>query len=476
MATTAAPSAKKPLVALRALVDELLGQLSDFWFGMSLLGVWGVMTLIGVVVDQGKDPSFYESNYAPPLARLVLRLHLENIYHSPAYLAIIGLILACMTLATFWRVIPTRLPPLRPIKIDAIPLSASVRIDGDERTVRERVEAFFAQRGWLVRKRELGGTEWTFADKHNWARRGVLVAHVGFVIIAAGTTLYWAFGYSGQTTVMSGSAVTIPENGTTFKLDRFAYRIDPIQTRSGTVYQPIDYVSTVHVSTKGGAMHADVLRVNHPLDIGGTNYYQASYGFAVPFTVTKDGRPLPNAPQGPLKEGEAFALGDSSRSLQYAKFVGTIGPGNTIDPDPRPNAPGVLLSVFDGAQHIGSVLVPLERGIDLGNGYRVNAGRYVLYSGIQYRHDPGIPLVGLGAFVLLAGLCMSFYFLPARLYVRVDRLGSAANVGIAATTVKGYDIYEEQFAALVADLERVDTMPQAPHPFAAHALTAGETL
>ena len=450
------------MTAVRNVVDEILGQLSNFWFGMSLLALWGVMTLIGVVVDQGKDASFYETNYAPPLARLVLRLHLDNIYHSVAYLAVIGFILACMTLATFWRVIPTRLPPLRAVKIDAIPLNASVSVPGDEATVRERIEAFFGARGWLVRKREFGGTEWTFADKHNWARRGVLVAHVGFVLIAAGTTLYWAFGYSGQTIVVSGSSVTIPENGTTFALDRFAYRIDPIKTRSGIVYQPIDYVSTVHVTTKGGRPVASVLRVNHPLDVAGTSYYQASYGFAVPFTVTKDGKPLGNSPQAPLKEGEGFPVGDSTRSVQYAKFVGTIGSGNTIGADPRPHNPGVLLSIFDGNQTIGQVLVPLERGIDIGNGYHVDAGRYVLYSGIQYRHDPGIPLVGVGAFVLLTGLCMSFYFLPARLYVRVDGDGLRWRVGIAATTVKGFDIYEEQFAALVRDLERDDVRPARP--------------
>ncbi len=446
----------------RGALDEILGQLSNFWFGMSLLAIWGVMTLIGVVVDQDKDASFYVQNYTPALARLVLRLHLDNIYHSPAYLGIIGFILACMTLATFYRVIPKRLPPLRSVKIDAIPLNASVTIRGDEATVRERVEAFFAKRGFQVRKRELGGTEWTFADKHNWARRGVLVAHVGFVIIAAGTTLYWAFGYSGQTIIVSGDAVTIPQNGTTFKLDRFRYQIQPIQTRSGVVYQPIDYVSDMTITPKDGKPFDAVLRVNHPLDYDGTNYYQASYGFAVGFTVTKDGKPLPNAPLGPLKEGEAFQIGDSSRSVQYAKFVGTIGPNQTVGSDPRPNNPGVLLSVFDGAQSIGSVLVPLEGGIDLGNGYHLGVGRYTLYSGIQYRHDPGIPLVGVGAFVLLAGLCISFYFLPARFYVRVDGAERAWNVGIAATTVKGYDIYEEQFDALVRDLERNETTPLPP--------------
>jgi cytochrome c biogenesis protein len=300
----ATSSAAPPQTDLRdraiGAVNELLGQLSNFWFGMSLLGVWGLLTLIGVVVDQGKDVSFYETNYTPALARIVLRLHLDNIYHSPAYLGIVGLILACMTLATFWRVIPTRLPPLRAIKIEHIPLSANVSVRGDERTVRERVEAFFAARGWEVRKREFGGIEWTFADKHNWARRGVLVAHVGFVIIAAGTTLYWAFGYSGVTSVLAGSSVTIPQNGTTFQLDRFRYRIDPIQTRSGIVYQPIDYVSDVTVTDKAGHKKVEQIRVNHPLEVDGTDYYQASYGFAIPFTVTKDGQSLPNAPYGPL--------------------------------------------------------------------------------------------------------------------------------------------------------------------------------
>ncbi len=47
---------RERLLALRdAGRRGLLARLSDFWFGMSLLAVWGVMTLIGVIVDQGKD-------------------------------------------------------------------------------------------------------------------------------------------------------------------------------------------------------------------------------------------------------------------------------------------------------------------------------------------------------------------------------------------------------------------------------------
>src|SRR6202021_3382187 len=131
-----------------------------------------------------------------------------------------------------------------------IPLHASVTVEGDEADVRARVQQFFAARGWQIRKREFGGEEWSFIDKHNWARRGVLVAHVGFVIIAAGTTIYWASGFSGVFTVLSGTTGTIPQTGATIALKQFGYQIQPVATKSGTVYQPIDYVSTAIVRAK----------------------------------------------------------------------------------------------------------------------------------------------------------------------------------------------------------------------------------
>jgi hypothetical protein len=388
----------------------------------------------------------------------VLRLHLDNIYHSPAYLAIIGLILISMTVATFRRVIPARLPALRPVKIDKIPLHASFTVEGDEPEVRGRLERYFADHGWQIRKREFGGEEWSFIDKHNWARRGVLVAHVGFVIIAAGTTVYWATGYSGQFAVLSGSTATIPQSGATIALKQFGYRIEPVMTKSGIVYQPIDYVSHAVVTGKDGVPRDVVIRVNQPADVDGAKVYQATYGFGITFGLTKDGRPAEGPPPGPLKEGEAFEIPGTSRAIQYRSFVGTIdrrtgAPGA----DPRPNDPGVVIEAFDGDRPLGSALIPLGTSIDLGAGYRLTPQKYTLYSGFQYRYDPGILLVLTGALVLLAGLCISFYFLPARLYVVLAGAGREWTVGIAATTVKGYDIFEDRFRDIVGALRRETT-------------------
>ncbi|HZO94054.1 MAG TPA: cytochrome c biogenesis protein ResB [Candidatus Baltobacteraceae bacterium] len=464
MSDSRAPAAQAP--ALRAALARTWGETVALFahvpFGVSLLAIWAVLTLIGVIVEQGRDPSYYAGAYAPPLARLILRLDIENIYHSPAYIGVLGLIICSMAAATFTKVIPRRIPRLNPVKIDAIPLHARLRVAGDPDAVRARLAAFFSSRGWQVRKRAFGGTEWTFADKSNWARRGVLVAHVGFVLIAVGTTIYWATGYSGQFAVLSGQTATIPQNGTKVALERFAYRIDPVRTKAGIVYQPIDYVSDAKVTARDGVTRDAVIRVNHPYDANGTLIYQSTYGFAIDFRVTHDGVPVPG-PDHPLKEGEGFVVDGTTRAIQYQRFVGTIDRATGMPgADPRPNDPGVIVVAFDGDRPIGQALLPLGVPVDLGAGYKLEAARYVLYSGFQYRYDPGIPVVGIGAFVLLAGLCVSLYFVPARLFIIVRESGAGTSeVGVAATTVKGYDVFEDRFREIVEALRR--DAPSVPH-------------
>jgi cytochrome c biogenesis protein len=439
----------------RALYSEFVRTFGNVLFAVSLFVVWGILTLIGVVVDQGRDPSVYFASYAAPLARAILRLDFDNVYHSPWYIGIIGLILLSLAVCTFKRVIPARLPVLHPVKIDKIPLHAVFETEGDVTSVRARLAQFFSSRGWHVRERTFGGVVWSFADKQNWARRGVLVAHAGFVIIAAGTTLYWARGFSGETAILTGQAVEIPQTHTVIRLNRFAYRIDPIMTKSGMVYQPVDYVSHVTVTASNSVPKTMTVRVNHPIDVDGTLYYQASYGFATRFVLTHDGRPAGPRSGRTLFEGESLDIPGTQRAVTYERFVPTVDRQTGMpSPDPRVNDPGVVLAVTQAGTTLGEALVPLKTWIDLGGGWRLTPERYVLFSGFQYRYDPGIPLVGIGALVLLGGLIVSFYFLPARLYVRVDEVDSRrSRVGIAATTVKGYDVFENEFSRLMLALK-----------------------
>lgn len=448
------------MVALRNAYDDFIRTFGSVLFAVSLFAVWGVLTIIGVVVDQGKSPDIYLATYPAPIARAIVRLSFDNIYHSPWYVGIIGLILTSLAVCTFKRVIPARLPPLRPVSVDHIPLNATIDVPAPAAAVRTRIETFFSNHGWSVRNREFGGVEWSFADKHNWARRGVLVAHLGFVIIAAGTTLYWARGFAGETAVLTGQTVEIPQTKALLHLNAFRYRITPIMTKSGMVYQPTDYVSNATFTGNDGVPRTTTVRVNHPVDVDGTLYYQASYGFAMRFRVTHNGVVVPSLSQRVLSEGESLEIPDTRLAVVYQRFVPTVDRANgEPSADPRVNDPAVVLDVTQAGADAGAVLVPLHTWVDLGAGWRIVPQNYVLYSGFQYRYDPGVSLVGIGALVLVAGLLISFYFLPARFYVRVDEheAGTHSRVGIAATTVKGYDMFAIQFAALVTELRSVWT-------------------
>lgn len=438
-----------------ALSQKFLRTFGNIPFGVSLLALWGVLTLIGVIVQQNQPSIAYFAAYPAPIARAILRMNFDDIYHSVWYLAAIGLVLLSMTTATFTKVIPRRFPPYRPVNVDAMPLHAKVVVHGDAVSVRARVEEFFTRRGFRIRRRDLEGTEWTFADRFNWARIGVLINHTAVLVIAAGAVLYWIRGFSGEAAVLTGQTVQIPRTHAIVKLDRFAYRIQPTMTKGGMVYQPIDYVSHVTVTEPDGVPRHMVVRVNHPIDIGGgTLLYQASYGFAMRFAVTHDGQAVAPLSNRTFEEGSALQIPGTMRSVIYQQFVPTVDPRTHMPaPDPRVTNPAVVLAIADSDDVIAQTLVPLHTQLDLGDGWRVEPLREVLISGFQYTSDPGVPLVAAGAVLLLLGLVISFYFLPARLHAVVEPAqGGACTVGLAATTVKGYDIFETQFNELVSRL------------------------
>ena len=168
-----------------------------------------------------------------------------------------------------------------------------------------------------------------------------MVAHAGFVIIAAGTTLYWARGFSGELALLTGQTSQIQRTHALIRLDDFAYKIAPIMTKSGMVYQPIDYVSRVTVTGNDGVPRHLTVRVNHPIDVDGTLYYQASYGFGMQFLVSRDGRRDAALSTRTLLEGDSFDLPGTQRSVLYERFAPTVDKQSGLPTaDPRVNDPG----------------------------------------------------------------------------------------------------------------------------------------
>ncbi len=226
-------------------------------------------------------------------------------------------------------------------------------------------------------------------------------------------------------------------------------------TKSGMVYQPVDYVSHVTVTGKDGVPKHMTVRVNHPIDVDGTLYYQASYGFGMKFDVSRGGRRDAALSNRTFLEGDSLDLPGTQRSLLYERFAPTIDKQSGMPTaDPRVNDPGVVL----GASQAGSALGEGARAARQAARRRRRLARYAeavralqrlpipLRSGRSAGRNRRIRAAGgLDYLVLLSAGSP----LPAR---RPGCAGPRSRVGAAATTVKGYDVFASRVRPAGSDL------------------------
>ena len=449
----------------RTFVDELLDVLSNVLFPVVVFLVWAVMTTIGTVVDQNKDPQYYYDMYPSYVANLVLRLHLDTILHSVPYFSLIVLLLISMSVCTFRRVIPKRFPKDRAVGVENFGLHGSIAMPSGRDETATKAQAFLRSQGFTVRAREIEGAAWIFGDKHTWARYGVLVAHLGFAIIALGVFLGWLAGFKGELQIFNGETAGVPEQpGLAVHLTDFTAQFEPVQTPNGVFYQAAKFQSDVTVSEGGAQTNADVL-VNHPFKTtSGVYFYQASYGFGGRFDLKRNGKPVHLAGTGRLMPQDQIFLPGTSREIEYMTLLGPSDPSQVPAGVPLPKTDEYALwVVHDNVPTTDRpLLVPVGKTIDVGDGYTLTALRPVPWSGLTYRRDPGESFVGLGAIVLVAGFVMALFFVPIKVYGRARAAAHGAVFDIAATTTKGNTIYEREFAQLLDGLRRAGEVPDDP--------------
>ena len=443
--------------AAKPFTEELLDLLSNVLFPVVVFLVWAVMTTIGTIVDQNQDAQHYYDMYPPAVANLILRLHLDTILHSVPYFSLIVLLLISMTVCTFRRVIPKRFPKDRAVPIENFGLHGSVAAGDATDAAAHKAESFFRARGFGTRSAQIDGAHWIFGDKHTFARYGVLVAHLGFAVIAIGVFLGWLAGFKGELQIFQGETVSVPEQpALSVHLDRFTAQFEPVQTPGGVFYQAAKFQSDVTIG-QAGAQSAQQILVNHPFKtVSGVYFYQASYGFGGRMALRRQGRPVRLAGAGRLMPQDQIFLPGTSREIEYMTMLGPSDPSQVPLGVPLPKADTYALWVVHDNVPTTSkpILLPVGKTIDVGDGYTLTALPPIPWSGLTYRRDPGELYVGLGALILVAGFVMALFFVPVKLYARVRAATAGSSIDMAATTTKGSTIYEGEFARLLAGLER----------------------
>ncbi len=355
-------------------------------------------------------------------------------------------------------------PPVTPRNLGRLPAHLALtsdRADG----VLDAAEKVLAARRFRIRRLD----DSVSAERGYLRELGNLVFHVSLVFLLCGLAWGSLFGYKGSVAVVEGGSFsnTLSQfddfsSGGAFRAQQlvpFTVRLNAFEAKfeTGPVQRGAARVFRADTTTTlGGVDSRQDLEVNHPLVLGDSTVHLVGHGYAVDVTV-KDpqGRvafagPVILLPQdgnflsvGVVKAPYARPERLAFEALFLPTAVDTDSGGTSVFPDalnprlllnawhgPPKEATGAPENVYsldttgltqftkpDGSK-LRFTLRPGEI-FDLPDGSSIQFHDWKRWVSLQVSSTPGLWLVFISVLVAVAGLCLSLFIRPRRVWLRV---------------------------------------------------------
>ncbi|NEN08018.1 cytochrome c biogenesis protein ResB [Diaminobutyricibacter tongyongensis] len=464
-------------------------QLTSMRTALFLLLLLAIAAVPGSLVPQrSSDPNgvtqYFQAH--PDIAPFLDKLQAFDVYtsvwFSAIYLLLFASLVGCVIPRTKHHFDALRAkPPRTPVRLQRMAGFQSRTLSPEQAaTAAEPISAARAQlrkSGYRVALFEDARSTSVSAERGYLRETGNLVFHSALVGILLAVGLGGGFGYNGQKVVVVGQSFvnSLPSynsfnpgrffNDTS--LQPFSIRVDSLDVAYETknvnaMGQPLDYTAHVTTTGPGSASGTTTIKVNDPLEIGGTQVYLLGNGYAPTITVRNpDGTivfqdSVPFLPQDP----NLTSLGVVKVPDGLAKQLGMIGffyptkgdsqtaTGAFASTFPGLNNPLLTLNVYQGDLGVnsgvpqsvynldtdkltqltgpGTKLKALElapgQTVQLPNGLgSVSLDNVKRFASLDIHHDPTQGWVLLFAILVLAGLLTSLFVPRRRIWVKAIR-------------------------------------------------------
>lgn len=290
-------------------------QLTSMHTALFLLLLLAVAAVPGSIIPQTEaDPNGVTQYQAahPLLTPLLEKLQFFNVYSSVWFSAIYILLfislVGCIIPRVKHHLDALRAdPPRTPARLERMPGYQTQEIPA-QRAHGPLGTVGAVESATTVLKR-LGYRTHLYGDAHSVSvsgergylrESGNLVFHIAIMAVLIAVGIGGGYGYSGEKIVMQGQTfVNTLVNYDSFNPGRFftgeqlspySLTLNKLAVRYETknkaaIGQPLDYTAYVTARHPDGSSRQDIVKVNSPLDIGGTNVYLLGNGYAPIITV-----------------------------------------------------------------------------------------------------------------------------------------------------------------------------------------------
>ena len=393
-------------------------------FGMLLLVLIALLSTVGTLVLQNQPLEYYHEFYGS-WANLVLKLGLDDIFHQPYYEVLF--LLLCLNLMGCSLLRAGRLPKL----VDT--LFHQAKANGRPCTLREQD---FRRTMQEAHFRPLHRQDSDFFIKHQLGVFGSFITHLGILFLVLAAACTFTLVEVEDRDVMIGESMEL-ENGGKIRVESFT-----MEDEQGN----LEYMSILSLLDENGlVLETKPTLVNHPAHFGPYTIYQQRYTSmgAVDLSTSLDGET-----ERLLLDQEMFISLDGVNGVGFVKLLpdysidtdGSILP--VTHPDGRMPRPAYLLQIYEGGKASMGV-VDAGDIIEVGGVY-YSFSQPVQYPGLRLKTQPTfvLPMLYTSFAVLLLGLFLCFFYVPAAAFVRDGKvyLYSAKDVQMLAddlnTTLK----------------------------------------
>jgi cytochrome c biogenesis protein len=503
-----APGVAQPALGVRGWVRFAWRQLTSMRTALVLLLLLAIAAIPGSLVPQrSADPNgvvqFERDN--PEAFEILDALQVfdtyTSVWFSAIYLLLFVSLIGCIIPRTrhHWRALRSR-PPATPARLNRL-IGYTERTDaqGTVETALESAHALLRRQRYRVER--YGDS---LSGERGYLREtGNLVFHTALVGVLATVGFAGGFGYNGQKVIIEDQTFTNQltsydsfNPGRFFdasRLDPFSVRLDAFEAEYGLdtttgVVQPLDFEASVTV-VEGGEATPRQIKVNEPIDIGGTTSYLLGNGFAPWITVLDaSGTPVFSQPVPFLPtDSNLTSLGVVKVPDGLDEQLGMIGffypsavpleSGALSSVFPEPDQPVLTLNAFVGdlgldegvprnayalnvddlTQITGgdtggdSIVLGLGQSAELPNGLgSVEFTSLPRFVSLDVHHDPTQEGVLISAILVLAGLLTSLFVPRRRLWVVAAAEGEGVRLQYAGLA-RGEDPNLERAVAEFAE-------------------------
>ncbi|WP_336319549.1 cytochrome c biogenesis protein ResB [Streptomyces lavendofoliae] len=476
-------------------------------------------------VDDLKVRTFKEQHevLAPIYDRLQLFDVYSSVWFSAIYILLFVSLIGCIVPRSWQFTGQLRgRPPAAPKRLTRLPAYTTWRTEAAPEEVREAALAMLKKR----RFRAHAVDDAVAAEKGYLREVGNLVFHIALIVMLVAFAMGQLFKSEGGKLIIEGGgfANTLTQyddfsSGSLFSTDELAPFSFKLNQFTGTYETggpqrgtPRTFEADVTYSQGGGVRKRSVIRVNEPLEIGGSKVYLISHGYA-PVVAVKDGTgatvfrgavpllPIDNniTSTGVIKVMDGYR-DKSGKKVQLgfpAFFVPTYagkGQGQMFSQFPGLVFPALNLSAYRGdlrvdgglpqnvyqldtskmkpfkdasGQIFKKTLIPGETmTLPQGAGSITFEKEIKEWASFKIAQQPGNGLALAGAIAAIAGLAGSLFIQRRRVWVRAVR-GDASTGGLTVVEMAGLGRSEsaklpEELAELAATLHSVaPTAPEA---------------